>query len=59
MKNTKLHAVNFRVSDKEYEFLLNSVDFFHYDSISSVIRGLIRQAMKQELEDLDSSQVKS
>lgn len=59
MKNTKLHAVNFRVSDKEYEFLENSVDYFQYDSVSAVIRGLIRQAMKQELEDLDSSRVKS
>lgn len=55
----KSNLVAFRLSDSEYEFLENSVDYFQYDSVSAVIRGLIRQAMKNELEDLQSSQVKS
>ncbi|MDE6947699.1 MAG: hypothetical protein K2P14_11000 [Anaeroplasmataceae bacterium] len=55
----KSNLVAFRLSDPEYEFLENSVDYFQYDSVSAVIRGLIRQAMKNEVEDLQSSQVKS
>lgn len=54
----KSNLVAFRLSDKEYEFLENSVDYFQYDSVSAVIRGLIRQAMKNEVEDLESSQVR-
>lgn len=54
----KSNLVAFRLSDSEYEFLENSVDYFQYDSVSSVIRGLIRRAMKDEVEDLESSRVK-
>lgn len=55
----KSNLVAFRLSDLEYEFLENSVDYFQYDSVSAVIRGLIRRAMKDEVEDLESSRVKS
>lgn len=54
----KSNLVAFRLSDSEYEFLENSVDYFQYDSVSAVIRGLIRRAMKDEVEDLESSRVK-
>lgn len=54
----KSNLVAFRLSDSEYEFLENSVDYFQYDSVSAVIRGLIRRAMKDEVEDLESSRVR-
>lgn len=54
----KSNLVAFRLSDSEYEFLENSVDYFQYDSVSAVIRGLIRRAMKDEVDDLESNRVK-
>lgn len=54
----KGNLVTFRLSDSEYKFLENSVDYFQYDSISAVIRGLIRRAMKDKVEDLESSRAK-
>lgn len=58
MATNKSNLVAFRLSDSEYEFLVNSVDYFQFDSVSAVIRGLIRRAMKDEVEDLEFSRVK-
>lgn len=48
----------FRLSSEEYEFLNKFVDYYTYDSTSAVLRGLIRRAMRDEVEELDTSRAK-
>lgn len=45
------YTMCFRLSSEEFEFLLKFVDYYNYDSTSAVLRGLIRRAMRGELQD--------
>lgn len=53
------YTMCFRLSSEEFEFLLKFVDYYNYDSTSAVLRSLIRRAMRDEVEELDTSRVKS
>lgn len=44
----KSNVVTVRFSDKEYEYLKNSVDFFYSDTISDVVRMCVRLQMKED-----------
>lgn len=51
-KPKKDHVVTVRFSDLEYDFLNKSIDYFYCDNLSDVIRGLVRNAMKEESKEL-------
>lgn len=44
-KFLKSHVVSLRLGDREYEYLDGLVDGYHFDSVSMVIRFLIRESM--------------
>lgn len=46
--NKKPNIVTVRLSDKEYEYLKNNIDFFYSDTISGAIRMCIRMCMKED-----------
>ncbi len=46
--NNKPNIVTVRLSDKEYEYLKNNIDFFYADTISGAIRMCVRMCMKED-----------
>ena len=52
------YTMCFRLSSEEFEFLLKFVDYYNYDSTSAVLRSLIRRAMRDEFDELDTSRAK-
>lgn len=44
-------SISLRVTEEEYNFLKEKVDYFYYDNVSSYIRSLIRDEILKEKED--------
>ena len=55
MKVSKNHVVAVRFSDLEYNFLQSLVDNHNHDTISSVIRLMVRERLLEHERDLEDA----